>query len=161
MICLKKAKNLHLVTKHWLTFPHGSVGCSSRLNQTSATAGYFSVAIQLKLRLFFNQDAEIFCGASYFTVEWKRNFAWYTFQLQSKIKMWAVSVWWIKMDNRVIKKRVSITYVLEYDRRLWWFACGVSYVSFHPNHNAARLNELFLNNIMESFLNVPKFCLTT
>lgn len=56
-----------------LTFSHESAECSPRRNQTSAKAGYFSAALQIKLRLFFNQDTEIFCGASYLTVEEKQN----------------------------------------------------------------------------------------
>lgn len=54
-----------------LTFSHDSVGSSSRWNRILAKAGCFSTALQLKLRLFFTQDMEIFCGASYLTVEQK------------------------------------------------------------------------------------------
>lgn len=54
-----------------LTFSHDSVGCSTRWNRISAKAGCFSIALQLKLRLFFAQDMEMFCGASYLTVKQK------------------------------------------------------------------------------------------
>lgn len=56
-----------------LTYSHDSVGCSARRNRTSAKAGHFSTALQLKLRLFFNQDMLMFSGASYLTVEQKQN----------------------------------------------------------------------------------------
>ena len=55
-----------------LTFSHDSAGLPSRRNQTSAEAGCFSGASHIKLRLFFDQDIEIFCGASYLTVEDKQ-----------------------------------------------------------------------------------------
>lgn len=60
---------IRFANKICLTFSHDSVGCSSRLNRTSAKAGCFSAAVQLKLRLFLNQDMLIFFGDSYLTVE--------------------------------------------------------------------------------------------
>lgn len=63
---------LKFCNKICLTYSHDSVGCSARRNRTSAKAGHFSTAVQLKLRLFFNQDMLIFCGASYLTVEQKQ-----------------------------------------------------------------------------------------
>lgn len=79
----------------WLTFSHDSVECLFGRNQTSAKAGNSSAAVQIKLRLFFIQDTEIFCGASYLTIKGKQNiscvmfvmnvYAEYTFVLISFI----------------------------------------------------------------------------
>ena len=62
----------------FLTFSHNSAGRSPRLNRISAKAGCFSAAVQLKLRLFFNQDMETLSGASYLTVNEKQNITFCT-----------------------------------------------------------------------------------
>lgn len=55
-----------------LTFSHDSVAGPARRNQTSAKAGCFPGFFHIKVRLFSDQDMEIFCGASNLTVEEKQ-----------------------------------------------------------------------------------------
>lgn len=56
-----------------LTFSHGSEGSPTLWNETSAKAGCFSAALQLKFRSFPIQDTDMFCGASYLTAEERGN----------------------------------------------------------------------------------------
>lgn len=164
------------------------MGFSSRRNQTSAWAGCFSAALQLNFRLFFNQDMEISCGASYLTIEKKQNtlcmmsflhlftilyillyFAYSNITAKTKpaVSVFSVNLLF-KNDSSVIKspmclsemRSASGTCVPKYNRPPCWLAAGVSYVSFHPNVNWTIFNKQFLADLRGGLLNAPKFFFT-
>lgn len=130
------------------------MGCPSRLNQTSTEAGCFSAAVHIMLRLFFNQDTKIFCGASYLTVEDKQNLLCNVFLF--------IYFWFIYIHVYVLISHVAgfSTCVPEYNRPLGWCTAGVSYLSVHPNVNRSKFNQLFLIDITPGRLNATKFSFT-
>lgn len=154
-----------------LTFSHDSVGCSTRWNRISAKAGCFSIALQLKLRLFFAQDMEMFCGASYLTVEQKVVFFYtilcmclhlftiFVLTLQQKQKKQALvcsqltcsAVCFSEMNG------ASFTCLPKFNRPPGWRAAGLSFVSYYPNVDWTMLDKHFLVDLSTGLLKAPKF----
>lgn len=85
--------------------------------------------------------------------------------------LYATVLWWAKLNqaSRVIlgdlyqtndvcvSRRAEHTCVVEHSRPPAWCAAGVSYVSFHPDVNLLKPNELFFDDLIWSFAYAGKF----